>query len=204
MAESFPSLAELLKKARAQEPQALEDLLARYRPFVHLLVRSRAGGQLRGRLDSSDLVQETLMQAARHIGQFQGEGEPAWRAWLARIAEREMIRQLRRHLGAQKRAVGRQQLPHQGNESGQSHLEQWWQTRSSPSQAFLREERTLQLTEALGRLPEDYREVLILRHLEGLGFQEIADRMQRTPGATRVLWTRALQKLRGEFRDVQE
>ena len=95
------SAADLLRRAGAGESEV------RYREFVKLLVRSRGARQMKGRLDSSDLVQETLFQAARHIRQFQGECEQEWRAWLTRIAEREVIRQLRRHLGAEKRDVKR-------------------------------------------------------------------------------------------------
>lgn len=191
------SIADLLPRAVAGEAAALQALLARYREFVRLLVRSRCGGQLRKRLDSSDLIQETLLQAARHIHQFHGRGEEEWRAWLGRIAEREVIRQLRRHLGAERRAVQREQEP--GADSGGSRLGQWFRTHSSPSAAAMRHERALQLTTVLGKLPEDYREVLILRHLEGLPFQEIAERLGRSAGAVRVLWTRALQKLREEW-----
>jgi len=167
-----------------------------------VLVRSRCAGQLRGRVDSSDLVQETQLRAARHIGQFQGRTEAEWRAWLARIAEREIVRQLRRHLGAQKRAAGREQpLPDDGNsQAGVSRLEAWRQTHSSPSQALVRRERALLLARVLAELPADHREVLILRHIEGVPFVEVAARLGRSEGAVRVLWTRALKKLRSALR----
>lgn len=190
-------ISELLHLAGNGEAAALQELLSRYREFVRLLVRSRYAGGLRKRLDSSDLVQETLLRAAQNIRQFQGSREEDWRAWLARIAERELIRQLRRHLGAQKRAAGKEQSP--GGSQNISRLEQWCQTHSSPSQAAQRQERALLLAAILARLPEDYREVLTLRHLEGLGFPEIAERLQRSPGAVRVLWMRALKKLRDEL-----
>jgi RNA polymerase sigma-70 factor, ECF subfamily len=62
-----------------------------------------------------------------------------------------------------------------------------------------REQQVL-LADALERLPADYREVIILRNLEDLSYDEIAQRMGRTPGAVRMLWVRALAQLRAEAR----
>ena len=52
------------------------------------------------------------------------------------------------------------------------------------------------LADQLAMLPEHYREVLVLRHLENLSFDEIGVHMERTPGATRMLWLRAIDELR--------
>ena len=70
---------------------------------------------------------------------------------------------------------------------------------SSPSEAASRREEAVRLADALGRLPGDYREVLILRHLEGLTFPAAATRMGRTVDAVEKLWMRALAKVRGEL-----
>jgi RNA polymerase sigma-70 factor (ECF subfamily) len=181
----------------------LQALLERYREFVKLVVRCHSPGQLRARMDSSDLVQETLLQAAQHMGQFQGHAEEEWRAWLGRIAEREGIHQARRHLDAAKRARAREQPlpnPAASGASGLSRLDQWLAgSQTSPSLAAVRQERAVLLSEALARLPEDSREVLVLRHLEGLGFAEVGERMGRSAGAVRVLWVRALKRLREEI-----
>jgi RNA polymerase sigma-70 factor, ECF subfamily len=198
------AIAELIQQARAGDTQALESLLHRYRQYVRLLVRCRAGGRLQARVDSSDFVQETLFRAARNIQQFHGTGEEEWCAWLARIAENEVVHQMRRHLGAAKRAAGREQVVAEPGDSanGASRLERWLtRTQSSPSLAAMRKERSLLLADALARLPDDYREVLILRHLEGLDFPEVANRMNRSAGAVRILWTRALKKLREELQN---
>jgi RNA polymerase sigma-70 factor (ECF subfamily) len=197
-----PATCDLIDRARAGDAEALQALLQRYREYVRLLVRCRASGKLKTRVDSSDLVQETLLRAAQHIQQFQGTGEEEWCAWLTRIAENEVIHQLRHHLGAARRAVSREQGVTIGpdDSAGASRLEQWCsKSQSSPSVAAVRKERALLLSAALARLPDDYREVLILRHLEGLDFAEVSRRMDRSNGAVRVLWTRALKKLREEL-----
>lgn len=201
MSENLPTVADLISQARAGEGVALQSLLQRYRQYVKLLVRCRAKGRLQARVDSSDFVQETLLRAARNIQQFQGTGEEEWCAWLARIAENEVVHQMRHHLGAAKRAASREQpVSPDDSADGASRLDRWFtKEQSSPSLAAMRKERCLLLADALARLPEDYREVLILRHLEGFDFPEVATRMNRSSGAVRVLWTRALKKLREEL-----
>jgi RNA polymerase sigma-70 factor (ECF subfamily) len=70
---------------------------------------------------------------------------------------------------------------------------------SSPSQQADRHEQEVLLADVLARLPEDYREVIILRHLEGLAHEDIARRLGRSPGSVRMLWVRALARLREEM-----
>ncbi len=195
MPDALP-IPELVRLAQAGDVAALQALLQRYRGFIRALVVERSPGALRGRLDGSDVVQETLLRVARNLHQFAGVEEAAWCAWLRRIAEREIIRQVRHHLGAEGRSVGREQpLPERASSS---RLE-LWSAGESPSQGALRNERAQLLSAALSRLPADYREVLVLRHLEGQPFADVAVRLQRSVGATRVLWARALQRLRQEL-----
>jgi RNA polymerase sigma-70 factor (ECF subfamily) len=177
--------------------------MGRYREFVRLVVRCRSRGQLKARLDSSDLVQETFVRAVEKFSQFAGTEEEEWRAWLGRIAEREVIHQLRHHLGAEKRAVSRERRLPVGDGSsitGSPRLDEWLvKTQSTPSRVAIRQERAALLANALARLPEDYREVLVLRNLQGLDFPDVAQRLGRSAGAVRVLWVRALKKLREEL-----
>ena len=190
----------LIQQARDGDARSADLLLGRYREFIRLLVRRQADGRLQARVDNSDLIQETLLRVAQNFGQFQGSTEDEWCAWLARIAENEIIHQRRHHLGAEKRTMLREQ---RGNgathevENGVSLLEHWFtRTQTSPSLAAVRNERSVLLANALALLPDDYREVLVLRHLDGLDFPEVAQRMKRSSGAVRVLWTRSLRKLR--------
>lgn len=203
-----PAIPELIQLAHAGNAQALQQLLERYREYLRLLVRCRATGRLQARVDGSDIVQETMLRAAQNIEQFQGADEKDWCAWLARIAENEVIHQMRHHLGAAKRAASREQrmaADSADSGDGASRLHVWFtKTQTSPSLAAMRKERALLLADALGRLPADNREVLILRHLEGLEFPELARRMDRSAGAVRVLWTRALKKLRAELQSGPE
>jgi RNA polymerase sigma-70 factor (ECF subfamily) len=192
------SLPDVLQRARAGDAAALDRLLHEYREFVRGLVRGRQPERIQARVDHSDIVQETLLRVAQNIGQFQGASEEEWKAWLVRITENEVVHQVRHHAGAARRAVGRE-LP-EPSADGMSRLEEWLsRTQTSPSQAAQRNERAYALAEALHRLPEDYRRLLVFRHLDGLAFADVAERMGRSEGAVRVLWTRALKKLREEL-----
>jgi len=203
VASEASPLPEMLRRAKAGDAAALEHLLQEYRDFVRGLVRSRQPARLQARVDHSDIIQETMLRVAQNIGDFQGNSEEEWKAWLARIAENEVVHQIRHHLAAARRAVGRERIrpaESAGSADGMSRLEDWLaRTQTSPSQAAQRNERAYTLADALTRLPEDYRRVLVLRHLDGLPFAGVAERMGRSEGAVRVLWTRALKKMREEL-----
>lgn len=202
MTDDRPPLDSLVAQARGGQSEALDELLGRYRHFISLLVRARfRGGRMAARVDSSDIVQDVLVRVAGHIGTFEGVDQLAWEAWLRRIAEREVLRQVDRHLGAARRDAGRERQAGRGTaEGGESPsrvLAGWLQASiTSPSLAAVRKERAVLLADALARLPEDYRELLVQRHIEERPFDEIAEQMQRSPGAVRTMWVRALRKLK--------
>ena len=201
MSHDSPPLDSLITEARSGESEALDKLLSRYRHFISLLVRARfRGGRMAARVDNSDIVQDVLLRVAGHIGTFEGSNQLAWEAWLRRIAEREVLRQVDHHLGAARRDAGREQRAGMGGagDEGPSQVLAAWLVASitSPSLAAVRKERGVLLADALARLPEDYRELLILRHIEERSFDEIAVRMERSSGAVRTMWVRALRKLR--------
>ena len=201
MTDDRPPLDSLVAQARGGTSEALDELLGRYRHFISLLVRARfRGGRMSARVDSSDIVQDVLMRVAGHIETFQGTDQLAWEGWLRRIAEREVLRQVDHHLGAARRDAGRERAAGAGGGGGEnpSQILAGWLEASitSPSLAAVRKERAVLLADALARLPEDYRELLVLRHIEERPFEEIAERLERSSGAGRTMWGRALRKLK--------
>jgi RNA polymerase sigma-70 factor, ECF subfamily len=188
-AAEFPSA--LLAKARAGDSEALGKVLEGYRDYLRLLARARVGDELRVRLDPSDLVQETLLEAQRDFPQFQGQSEGELAVWLRRILVRNLADQLKYHQ-SQKRDLGREQPLESVIEKAHEALAA---PLSSPSKHAARREQAVVMATALARLSEDYREVVTLRHLEGRGFDEIAIKMGRSEGAVRMLWMRALERL---------
>jgi RNA polymerase sigma-70 factor, ECF subfamily len=188
-AAEFPTA--LLVKARAGDSEALGKVLDGYRDYLRLLARSRVGQELQVRLDPSDLVQETLLEAQRDFRQFMGNSEGELAVWLRRILVRNLADQLKFHQ-SQKRDVGRElpleALIEQAHEALAAPL-------STPSKQAARREQAVVMASAMAKLPEDYREVIALRHLEGRSFDEIATSMGRSAGAVRMLWMRALERL---------
>jgi RNA polymerase sigma-70 factor (ECF subfamily) len=192
-----PDPEQLLAEARDGRRESLGALLERYRRYLHRLARAEIGRRLQARTNPSDLVQETFLQASRHFDQFAGDTEQAWRGWLRSILRRRLLRLVRRQVLASKRSV-RVEVPFDAEGSTAAALVS---PDSSPSAAARRRERDDELSRRLDRLPAAQREVLVLRHLEGLPFPEVAQRMGRSPGAVRVLWLRALERLRRQRRE---
>jgi RNA polymerase sigma-70 factor (ECF subfamily) len=189
----------LLEQARAGDVAARGRLLELYRNYLRLLARSLIGSAIQVRLEPSDLVQETFLEAHRDLGSFTGRTEAELLVWLRRIMVRNAMDQAKRH-GAQRRDVRHQEsLEVLLDRSGQEAHEALASRLSTPSARAARREQAVLLADALARLPADYREVLVLRHMEHRKFGEIAIRMGRSSGAVRMLWTRALERLHREL-----
>lgn len=199
MPSSTTILDPLLELARAGNATALGQLLELYRNYLRLLARSLIGARLNVRLDPSDLVQETFLEAHRDFRQFAGRTEGQLLAWLRQVLIRNLADQVKRHQ-AQGRNLQRQEsLEALLERSSLSVHEALAAHAPSPSaQVSLREQAVL-VADALAHLPTDYREVIVLRHVERLKFEEIAQRLKRSCGAVRMLWVRALEKLHREL-----
>ncbi len=180
------TLAELLAQARGGDRAALDRLFALCRNYVAVLAQARLESWLQGKADASDLVQQTLLEAYRGFPQFQGGTSGEWLAWLRRILDHNAADYVRHYYGTDKRDVARE-VPLAGSLPGGG---------DTPSQELLRKERELLVADALARLPDDYRTVLILRNLQRLPFDEVARRMGRSRPAAQMLWLRAVRKLR--------
>lgn len=168
----------------------------RFRPWLMLLARSRIDGVLRGRVEASDIVQQTLMLATRDLGQFVGTTDAELAGWLRGILGHVLAHEVR-HWTTEKRDAGAEVSMHDMLDASARRMDDFLaMSQTSPSQAAVRSEDYLQLATALEQLPPDYRDVLVLRHLEGFAFPEIATRMNRNAGAVRMLWVRALAQLR--------
>jgi RNA polymerase sigma-70 factor, ECF subfamily len=189
-------VGKLLVVARG-DADALGRLLERYRSYLTLLARVQIGLRLRGKADPADLVQDTFLEAHRYFDRFQGETEAVLLTWLRRILASQTARLVRRYGGTQARDVDLERTLERELDSSSDLLDRGLLDRGeSPSGAASRREQAVLLADALDRLPPDYREVIILRQLEGLAFDEVADRMGRTVDAVQKLWVRGLDQLR--------
>ena len=191
---------ELLQKARTGGSESIGQLLEPYRNYLTLLARLQIDRRLQGKVDSSDLVQETFLAAHRDIEQFRGSTEREFLAWLRQILAFRFSKMARSFLGTQRRDVRLERQFHDELEHSSQIAGALVLTQTSPSEKLVRREQAVILADALKRLPDDYREVVILHHLEELTFPKVAERMGRSPGSIEKLWVRALTALRHSLR----
>jgi len=204
MDSKISSPENLLALARSGDRLSLGQLLELYRGYLSLVARLQIGRRLQGKADAADLVQETFLAAHQNWDQFRGTTERELLRWLRRILAARLTDLMRRYLGSQRRDVRlERELAAELEQSSQDLDAGLLAKQDSPSQQVAQREQGLLLADALSRLPEDYREVLILRHMEGLTFPEVAQRLGRTLDAVKSVWTRALDRLRLSLKDVR-
>jgi RNA polymerase sigma-70 factor (ECF subfamily) len=198
------SVADLLAAARAGAPQPLDRLFETCRNYLNVVAGAYLGNALRAKADASDLVQETMLEAYRDFATFRGSTEAEWLAWLRRILRHNAANLVRHYAQTGKRRVWRE-VSLQGpadNSSAAGGIDPA-DGGESPSQRLIRQERELLVADALARLSEDHREVIVLRNLERLPFDEVARRLGRSRPAVQMLWMRALHHLQETFAELR-
>jgi RNA polymerase sigma-70 factor, ECF subfamily len=189
--------ADTLAAARGGDPDAADSLFARVRPWLQILARTQLGRHLQSKSDPSDVVQVALLQAVRAFGQFRGDTEAEFLAWLRQVLANAIRHESRRYAGTSARELAREEsLDRELAESSARLGAGLVAEGSSPSAGAERAEARLELAALLARLPEEYRDVIVHRNLEGLTHEEVAARMGRSVSAVRMLWIRALARLR--------
>lgn len=175
--------------------------LERYRDYLKLLAHLQMDPRLRQKLDPSDVVQETLLQAHTKMDQFRGQSEAELTGWLRRILANTLAMSLRRY-GRQRRDAALERSLELAVEASSVRLEQWLaRDEPGPSQEAERNEQLLRLAGALGRLPDEQREALELRHLHGRPVAEIGQLMGRSEASVAGLLRRGLMSLREMMAD---
>ena len=168
--------------------------LEAFRPYLSLLARLQLDPRLRGLLDPSDLVQQTLLRAHRNWDQCRGTTNEQRAAWLRAILAHELADAVRK---VDRRKEDRRISLEKALGESSARLEAWLQSNStSPSGRVERREQLLRLAEAMSRLPEDQRTALELHHLQGLTVQEVSRQMGRSIAAVAGLLRRGLGTLR--------
>jgi RNA polymerase sigma-70 factor (ECF subfamily) len=194
----------LLDRARHGSKSSLGALLQQYRNYLVVLASMQIERRLQPRVSPSDVVQETMLRAHKNFAQFRGTTEQELLAWLRQILVNNLATFVEQHMLAARRDVRREiSMERIGAALEQSTIllaALIPATTKSPSMAVQQREEAVVLADRLAQLPEDYREVLVLRNMKGLAFEEIAQRIDRSVGATRMLWLRAIEKLRSVYR----
>lgn len=166
-----------------------------YRSYLLLLARMQLDPRPQCKVEASDVVQHTLLEAHHKRSQFQGD-EAAFAAWL-RTALANNIRDALRRARRQKRDIRREQsLEAALEQSSQRLAECLAANQSSPSRRAVLNEELLRLSDALWALPEAQREAVVLHHLQGCTLREVAAILQRSDTAVAGLLHRGLRRLR--------
>lgn len=205
MNQSGSLAADLLDDARQGSEASLGKLMQLHASYLKLVVASQLDDRLRTRVSSSDVVQETFYEAHRDFPAFRGATPEEFLGWLRRILMNNLLRAVEQHVKTAKRDVRREvsidRLQGPDDRSTAAIAAILPHVGDSPSAPLHRQEDAQTLSQMLAELPDDYREVLRLRHDEGLDFTAIADRMGRTSGAVRMLWLRSVKRLRSLYSD---
>jgi RNA polymerase sigma-70 factor (ECF subfamily) len=195
----------LIKQARRGSKSSLGPLLEQYRNYLVVLATTQIERRLQPRVSPSDVVQETMLRAHKNFAQFRGTTEPELLAWLRQILVNNLAHFVEQHVLAARRDVRREvSIERLGVALEQSTIQLAALVPAqgkSPSMAVQQREEAVVLADRLSKLSDDYREVLVLRNLQGLPFDEVAKRIGRSVGATRMLWLRAIEKLRTLYRN---
>ncbi len=196
------SFDELLRKARGGDGHALGEMLQSYRKYLIFLARSGLHHHMQGKADPADLVQEVSLAASDSFKDFRGQSAEEFAGWLRGILANVLAMQVRKYLGTQKRDPRLEQALNRGLNSASSFLHSGLAGDfTSPSQHFARNEAFLKMAEALETLPQHYRQVIVLRHVDNLSFAEVAEQMDRSVDSVEKLWVRALAKLKQTIGD---
>jgi RNA polymerase sigma-70 factor (ECF subfamily) len=175
--------------------------LEAYRDYLCLLARLQMANRLQAKLDASDIVQQTLLQAHEGRGQFRGRTEGELLAWLRAILANVLAAAARR-FATKARQLGRERSLEADLEQSAARLEGLLAAdQTSPSERVVQAEELLRLAAALAQLPEDQRRVVELHHLKGLPIAEVAEQTGRTRPAVVGLLFRGLKKLRALLRE---
>jgi RNA polymerase sigma-70 factor (ECF subfamily) len=170
--------------------------LESYREYLRLFARMHLDRRLQGKLDASDIVQQTLLEAYQGLAEFRGEGSAQKAAWLRQILARNLANAVR-DFGRGKRDVKRERSLEAALENSSVRVQAWLGAeQSSPSQRAARQEDVVRLAEALARLPEPQREAVFLRHIQDCSLADIACQLKRSKAAVAGLLHRGLEQLR--------
>jgi RNA polymerase sigma-70 factor (ECF subfamily) len=186
---------EIIERARSGDAIAFEELFRRHRGKLKNMIALRMDRRIAGRLDASDLLQETHMEAFKRLPQYMNQKERmSFYAWLYWIAHEKVLGANRRHVGTQKRSV-RNEVPLMPVDSSAEFVRQLTGRIPTPSQELAKTELAEQLHEALGRLNPDEGNLIVWRHFEQLSTREVAELLNITEAAASKRYLRAVERL---------
>lgn len=195
-----------LAAAKNGDAQAKGELLDRFRPYLNVIAQRLLDERLKGRMDYSDLVQATYLEASRDFHSFRGDSIESFLAWLRHILRNNISSAHQEHLATQKRSAKLEVTLNPAGNSGSSpmQIDQLFPAEtSSPSQRMMRSEAAAMLAACIEHLPTTQADAIRMRYLEGMSLKEISDCMSKSEMAVAGLLKRGLQGLRDEMARIK-
>jgi RNA polymerase sigma-70 factor (ECF subfamily) len=192
-----------LREVELRMPQPLShdaQALEKYRAYLHLLATLQLDRRVRAKIEASDIVQQTLVQAVGGWEQFRGKTDAEMAAWLRTILANQLANAYR-NAKRQKRDVRQERSIEGFLAQSASRLQSWLAAdQTSPSQGAIASERAVELANALAKLPEAQWRAVTLHHFEGWTLEQVGEHLGRSPVAVAGLIKRALGSLRQQIR----
>jgi len=188
-----------LRQATQGDPGRVGSLLEQYRARLRRMVALRLDPRLVGRIDPSDVIQETYLEATARLPDYLDKPTVPFFLWLRFLTAQKLVTLHRHHLGCQMRDAGREISLHRAKvpeASSAVMAVQFLGREDQPSEAAIRAELKLQLQEALEQMDPSDREILALRHFEQLSLAESAQLLGITESGASKRHMRALQRLK--------
>jgi RNA polymerase sigma-70 factor (ECF subfamily) len=199
MPSDSSEISDLLQRAAAGEPEALRELFSRYRDRLKRMVHLRLSRRLQGRVDDSDVIQETYLEISKKLPEYVQAPELPLFLWLRHMTGLKLAEVHRRHLGTQLRDADREVSLHRGGlpeADSVSLAAQLLGKLTTPSQAAIKAEQRIYVQEALNSMDPIDREVLALKHFEQLSTSEIAQVLGLSKAGAGSRYLRAIKRLR--------
>jgi RNA polymerase sigma-70 factor (ECF subfamily) len=192
--------------AKQGDENARGELLNTFRPYLNVIAQRMLDDRIQGRLDFSDVVQATFLEASRDFHSFRGETVESFLAWLRNILKNNISTAHQEHLATQKRSARREvsMAAPAGDNGSEVQLANLLPAETStPSQRLMRDEAAVVLANCLEQIPDTQRDAIRMRYLEGMSLKEISQKMDKSEMAVAGLLKRGLQGLRDEMRAIQ-
>ncbi len=179
-----------------QPPASYSPQIEVWRDYLRLMARLQLSPALKGKLDASDIAQQTILMAHSRRSQYRGATEAEWLGWLRSILSNILASSVREYSTEARDIAKERSLEDEINRSSARLERMLVSDRSSPSTVAIRSEEVLRVTNAIMQLPDDQRTAIELHHLKGLQIAEVALKMEKTRAAAMGLIFRAMERLR--------
>jgi RNA polymerase sigma-70 factor (ECF subfamily) len=189
----------LLADAKTDDDGAVDRLLGEFRDPLRRMVDLRLDPALARRIDASDIVQDVMIEASQRLRDYLKKPDMPFHLWLRHLAQDRIIDAHRRHRGAQRRSIDREQTiakPAWADDSSASLVSQLVDTERTPATEAIRAELERKLTAAVNQLPDGDRDMILMRHTEQLSNQDVAKALGLTEAAASMRYLRSLRRLK--------